>query len=323
MKEQTVQFKPYGTLPEEMRSAVKEMYQIHMMVFDKDKRNVWLHVSDRINPNDRFYIQLTIIPNVNRINRFIDKIPGFQTDKMIYDVQYELKMNFFYSSDKSYVIVSYMFEDTLNEIKNGESDNIAIIPNLRTFFILFNDETTVSFSRYILDIACFSPQTIPKEEKSDNDKTQVQYPVFAVSNARLLRFPYEEYLCIGFEYLDGWYGFPNTRFDKIFSLKKNKEFDVFENECLMFYLTFRANEVIETGIPLYDIDDISRAMSALESLNDAMKNEDTMKYVDGLIRDSIRKSNESLLREEKGPIKPCLIKIYKTINPLWFIPVSI
>ena len=250
MKEQTVQFKSYGTLPKEMRSAVKEMYQIHMMVFDKDKRNVWLHVSDRINPNDRFYIQLTIIPNVNRINRFIDKIPGFQTDKMIYDVQYELKMNFFYSSDKSYAIVSYMFEDTLNEIKN-------------------------------------------------------------------------EYLCIGFEYLDGWYGFPNTRFDKIFSLKKNKEFDVFENECLMFYLTFRANEVIETGIPLYDIDDISRAMSALESLNDAMKNEDTMKYVDGLIRDSIRKSNESLLREEKGPIKPRLIKIYKTINPLWFIPVSI
>ena len=322
MKEQSVQFKEYGTLPEEMRSAVKEMYQIHMMVFDKDKRNVWLHVSDRINPNARFYIQLTIIPNVNRINRFIDKIPGFQTDKMIYDVQYELKMSFFYSSDESYVIVSYMFEDTLNEIKNGESDNIAIIPNLRTFFILFDDETTVSFSRYILDIACFSPQTIPKEGKSDNDKTQVQYPEFAVSNTRLLRFPYEEYLCIGFEYLDGWYGFPNTRFDKIFSLRKNKEFDVFENECLMFYLTFRANEVIETRIPLYDINDTPLATQALESLNAAMKNEDTMKYIEGLIWDSIKKSNESLLWEEKGPIKPCLIKIYKTINPLWFIPVS-
>ena len=323
MKDKFVDLKSYDILPEEMRSAVKESYQIHMMLLDKNKRNVWFHVSDSINPNNRFYIQLTIIPNIQQINEFVDNIPGFQSDKMIYEVRYDLKLNFIDSSDASYDFISYIFEDMLYEIRNGESKNIAIIPNLKTFFIIFDDEHTVSISRYILDITCFSPQYILKEGESDNYEAQVQYPEFGFSNTRLLRFPYDEYLCIGFEYSDGWYIFPDRRFDKVFSLSTKKEFDVFENECLIHYLTFRATAEIESRIPLYDIHDTVHATQALESLNEAMKNDNTMRYIDGLIQDSIKKSNESLLWEEKGPIKPSIIKIYKTLNPLWLIPVSI
>lgn len=322
MKDKFVDLKSYDILPEEMRSAVKEMYQIHMMLLDKDKRNIWFHVSDRVNPNNRFYIHLTIIPNIKLINGFVDTIPGFRSDKMVYDIQYELKMNFIDSVNEEYPLVSLIFEDALND----ESENnpfIPLIPNLKTFFVLSNDDI-VYLSRYILDIACFSPQYIRKEDESGNYEAQIQYPEFNFNNLRLLRSPHEEYLCIGFEYSVGWYVFPNREFDKVFSLSKHQELDIFENDChILYYLNFKADVKNRSPIPLYDINDVSHAMQALKSLKETMMNMDVMMYIDGLIQESIKKSNNSLLWESSGPIKPRLIKIYKTINPLCFIPASI
>lgn len=324
MKESYVKFKSYSilsTLSKEMVSAVKEMYQIHMMLLDRDKRNVWFHVSDRVNPNNRFYIQLTIIPNIKLINGFVDTIPGFRSDKMVYDIQYELKMNFINSTDEEYKLVSLIFEDVLND----ESENnpfIPLIPNLKTFFVLSNNDI-VYLSKYILDITCFSPQYIRKEVESDNYEAQIQYPEFNFANLRLLRSPHEEYLCIGFEYSVGYYVFPNREFDKVFSLSKQQELDIFENEQqTLYYLNFKANVKNGSPIHLYDINDISHAMQALKSLKEAMMNMDVMRYIDGLIKESIKKSNEFLLWESGGPIKPRLIKIYKTIDPRCFIPVG-
>lgn len=314
MKEQNVQFKSIGILSEEEKSAVKNMYTIHCILFDRDYRNLYLHVSDRFNPNNRFYIHLAINPKIKLINGFVDQIPGFQSDNMRYDVDYNIMMKMIECDDEEYPLMAHMFEDALY----NDSDLFPVIPNLNMYFILFDDNTTVSISQYVLDIINYSPQYLDKQEDPKECENLVKLPSFALPYMRLLRSPHNEYLCLAFLDSDKHLFIPNRKFTMMHMITKKKEFDAFENEWLVNYIKCRYNDTAlqdNYAIPLFDIHDVPSRTNALEVVNEIMKNPDTMNYIISLFDSAIRSSNESTLITIKYPIKPKIIKIWKTLDP--------
>ena len=326
MKEKIVQIKPYRELSKKEYSTIYDMYKIHVILSDEDNKNLFFHVS---NEDNRFYIQLTINPKIKLINGFVDQILGFRSDNLRYVADYDIMMKIIEPEDEVYILYTQMFEDTL--YKN--SDLIAIIPNLKTYFVLFHngvdhinfdDVYMVSMSWYVIDVVNDSTQYVDKQPNLEKSEKLIELPVFQIFNSSLLRYPYDEYLCLVFLDSDNHIFIPNRKFTMMHMITKKKEFDIFGNESLVKYINYRHNGIIlqdKCAIPLFDIHDVPGRTQALEVVNEIMENPYSMDYIKSLLDMAIRGSNEYGITTIKYPIKPHFIKIWKTLNPArLFIP---